>query len=119
MVSINFRANCRKFGTLKIQILLDIIDLLQKSENTLKPSASIGVASARYLRLLYDSKIFARGLIKPPPSTDIYYQVKYQITDYYVLRWLRALGSKVEVLLPWDLRQEMLLESQNTWNLYK
>jgi hypothetical protein len=32
---------------------------LQKSENTLKPSASIGVASARYLRLLYDSKIFA------------------------------------------------------------
>jgi hypothetical protein len=39
------------------------LDLWQKSENTLKPSASIGVASARYLRLLYDSKIFARGLI--------------------------------------------------------
>jgi hypothetical protein len=36
---------------------------LQKSENTLKPSASIGVASARYLRLLYDSKISAIGLI--------------------------------------------------------
>ncbi|MEO9125051.1 MAG: hypothetical protein ABI262_10245 [Microcoleus sp.] len=36
-----------------------LVDLLQKSENTLKPSASIGVASARYLRLLYDSKIFA------------------------------------------------------------
>jgi hypothetical protein len=43
--------------------LANSIDLLQKSENTLKPSASIGVASARYLRLLYDSKISARGLI--------------------------------------------------------
>ncbi|MEO9123150.1 MAG: hypothetical protein ABI262_00425 [Microcoleus sp.] len=40
-------------------VTLVILDLLQKSENTLKPSASIGVASARYLRLLYDSKISA------------------------------------------------------------
>lgn len=53
------------------------------------------------------------------PSTDAYYKVYYRVTDYHVLRRLRALGSKVEVLLPWDLRQEMALESQNTWNLYK
>jgi hypothetical protein len=48
---------------------LVILDLLQKSENTLKPSASIGVASARYLRLLYDSKISARGLLTKIFST--------------------------------------------------
>jgi hypothetical protein len=45
------------------QPLADRLNLLQKSENTLKPSASIGVASARYLRLLYDSKISARGIL--------------------------------------------------------
>ncbi|MEA5554342.1 TIGR03985 family CRISPR-associated protein [Anabaena cylindrica UHCC 0172] len=49
---------------------------------------------------------------------DAYYQVYYRNTDYYVIRRLRALGSKVEVLLPWELRQEMLLELQNTCNLY-
>ena len=58
-------------------------------------------------------------ILQSRPTTDIYYELKYRLTDYYVVRWLRALGSKVEVLLPWDLRQEMALESQNTWNLYK
>ena len=53
------------------------------------------------------------------PDTDAYYKVNYRVTDYYVVRWLRALGSKVEVLLPWNLRQEMAQEIQNTWNLYK
>ncbi|MBN3885081.1 MAG: TIGR03985 family CRISPR-associated protein [Nostoc sp. JL34] len=58
-------------------------------------------------------------IIKFRPSTDAYYQVDYRVTDYYVVRWLRALGSKVEVILPWDMRKEMTLEIQNTWNLYK
>nr|WP_248277718.1 TIGR03985 family CRISPR-associated protein [Brasilonema sp. UFV-L1] len=58
-------------------------------------------------------------ILQSRPHTDAYYQVYYRVTDYYVVRWLRALGSKVEVLLPWDLRQEMALEIQNTWNLYK
>jgi CRISPR-associated protein (TIGR03985 family) len=66
-----------------------------------------------------DNRQILLDIIQSRPSTDIYYQVKYRITDYYVLRWLRALGSKVEVLLPWELRQEMLRESQTTWNLYK
>ncbi len=52
-------------------------------------------------------------------STDAYYQVDYRVTDYYVLRWLRALGSKVEVLLPLNLRQEIAQEIQDTFNLYK
>jgi CRISPR-associated protein (TIGR03985 family) len=53
------------------------------------------------------------------PTTDAYYQLYYRNTDYYPLRWLRALGSKVEILLPWHLRQEMATEIQNTWNLYE
>lgn len=53
------------------------------------------------------------------PTTDAYYQVSYRVTDYYPLRWLRALGSEVEILLPWDLRAKMALEIQNTWNLYQ
>lgn len=53
------------------------------------------------------------------PNTDAYYQVDYRNTDYYVIRWLRALGSQVEILLPWSLRLEMALEIQKTWNLYK
>ncbi|MEO6862795.1 MAG: hypothetical protein ABI180_14875 [Microcoleus sp.] len=48
---------------------------MQKSENTLKPSASIGVASARYLRLLYDSKISARGLIYNFNAVQLGYQI--------------------------------------------
>jgi hypothetical protein len=47
------------------------LNLLQKSENTLKPSASIGVASARYLRLLYDSKISARGLLSRSQKQEV------------------------------------------------
>ncbi|ARV59017.1 CRISPR-associated protein [Nostocales cyanobacterium HT-58-2] len=58
-------------------------------------------------------------ILQSRPTTDAYYQVYYRVTDYYVVRWLRALGSKVEVLLPWNLRQEMAQEIQNTWNLYK
>lgn len=52
------------------------------------------------------------------PNTDAYYQLLYRVTDYHVVRRLRALGSKVEVLLPWELRQEIALEIQKTWNLY-
>ena len=53
------------------------------------------------------------------PTTDAYYQVTYRVTDYHPLRWLRALGSQVEILLPWDLRAKMAVEIQNTWNLYQ
>jgi CRISPR-associated protein (TIGR03985 family) len=57
-------------------------------------------------------------ILQSRPSTDAYYRVNYRVTDYYVIRWLRALGSKVEVLLPWDLRQEMTREIQYMFNLY-
>jgi CRISPR-associated protein (TIGR03985 family) len=58
-------------------------------------------------------------ILQSRPVADAYYQVYFRRTDYYVVRWLRALGSKVEVIFPWDLRQEMAMEAQNTWNLYK
>lgn len=58
-------------------------------------------------------------ILQSRPTTDIYYQVYYRVTDYYVVRWLRALGSKVEVLLPWDLRLQMAEDIQNAWNRYR
>lgn len=58
-------------------------------------------------------------ILNSRPTTDAYYQLYYRNTDYYPLRWLRALGSKVEILLPWHLRGEMAREIENTWNLYK
>ena len=58
------------------------------------------------------------NILQSRPSTDAYYQVNYRVTDYYVIRWLRAIGAKVEVFLPWDLRQEMADEIQKVCNLY-
>jgi CRISPR-associated protein (TIGR03985 family) len=57
-------------------------------------------------------------ILQSRPSTDAYYRVNYRVTDYYVIRWLRALGSQVEVLFPWDLRQEITREIQDMFNLY-
>lgn len=58
-------------------------------------------------------------VLQSRPTTDIYYQVYYRVTDYYVVRWLRALGSTVEVFIPWKLREDLLLELQRTTNLYQ
>jgi CRISPR-associated protein (TIGR03985 family) len=58
-------------------------------------------------------------VLQSRPTTDVYYQLSYRVTDYYVVRWLRALGSKVEVLIPWQLREDMASEIQLTMNLYK
>ncbi len=58
-------------------------------------------------------------ILQSRPTTDIYYQVYYRVTDYYVVRWLRALGSKVEVLLPWDLRLQMAEDIKDAWNRYR
>ncbi|MEG4807494.1 TIGR03985 family CRISPR-associated protein [Microcoleus sp. F8-D3] len=58
-------------------------------------------------------------ILQSRPTDDAYYQVTYRDTDYYPLRWLRALGSEVEILLPWDLRQKMAVEIQKIRNLYQ
>lgn len=58
-------------------------------------------------------------ILQNRPNTDAYYRVNYRFTDFYVIRWLRALGAKVEVLLPVDLRHEISHEIQNIYNLYR
>lgn len=50
--------------------------------------------------------------------TDIYYKAKYRIDDNNVIMRLRAWGPKMEVLLPWSLRQRMIDDVQDTYNLY-
>ncbi len=51
--------------------------------------------------------------------TDIYYKAKYRIDDNNVIMRLRAWGLKMEVLLPWNLRQRMIDDVQDTYNLYQ
>ncbi|MGF1673721.1 MAG: TIGR03985 family CRISPR-associated protein [Rivularia sp. (in: cyanobacteria)] len=72
----------------------------------------------QYTRNLEHRKAILKTL-QSRPNTDAYYCIDYRIADYSVLRWLRANGSKVEVLFPWELRQEMAQEIQNTYNLYQ
>ncbi|AFZ18412.1 TIGR03985 family CRISPR-associated protein [Allocoleopsis franciscana] len=58
-------------------------------------------------------------ILQSRSPADAYYQAQYRVTDYHVLRRLRALGPEVEVLLPWDLREKIALHIQQTWNHYK
>lgn len=51
--------------------------------------------------------------------TDIYYKAKYRIDDNNVIMRLRAWGPKMEVLLPGSLRQRMIDDVQDTYNLYR
>lgn len=50
---------------------------------------------------------------------DAYYTAKYRVTDFHVLRRLRALGPEVEVLLPWELREKIVLDIQKIWYHYR
>jgi len=58
-------------------------------------------------------------ILQSRSPTDAYYQAKYRVTDYHVLRRLRALGPEVEILLPWDLREKIAQHIQQTWNHYR
>ncbi|NJO47205.1 MAG: TIGR03985 family CRISPR-associated protein [Oscillatoriales cyanobacterium RM2_1_1] len=52
-------------------------------------------------------------------SQDVYCRLNYRQDDYNVIMRLRAWGPQVEVLLPWDLRELMARDIQNTWKLYQ
>jgi CRISPR-associated protein (TIGR03985 family) len=52
-------------------------------------------------------------------SDDGYYTLKYRRGDNTVIMRLRAWCPNVEVLLPWDLRQRMKKDMQETWKLYE
>ena len=51
-------------------------------------------------------------------SKDIYCRLYYRQGDYNAIMRLRAWGPKVEVLLPWELREKMAEDSRNTCKLY-
>jgi CRISPR-associated protein (TIGR03985 family) len=48
-----------------------------------------------------------------------YYSLQYRKNDNNVIMRLRAWGPKVEVILPWDLRQRMREELNQGWKLYE
>ena len=58
-------------------------------------------------------------ILKSRSPHDIYCRVNYRKDDYNVIMRLRAWGAKVEVLSPWDLRQIMTENIQETWKLYQ
>jgi len=58
-------------------------------------------------------------VIKSRSPKDIYCRVNYRQGDYNVIMRLRAWGAKVEVLSPWNLRQTMAENIQETWKLYQ
>jgi CRISPR-associated protein (TIGR03985 family) len=49
---------------------------------------------------------------------DAYYQAQYRQSDPNVLLRLRAWRPRMEVMLPWDLRQQMALEVEQERRLY-
>jgi CRISPR-associated protein (TIGR03985 family) len=51
-------------------------------------------------------------------SEDAYYQAQYRQDDPNVRQRLRAWRPRVEVFLPWDLRQRMTQEVDREWHLY-
>jgi len=57
-------------------------------------------------------------IIQHRSPDDGYYQAQYRVNDYHVIRRLRALGAEVEVLLPWELRERIALDLQETGNYY-
>lgn len=59
------------------------------------------------------------SIIESRSSEDAYYTVKYRDGDTNVGLRLRSWRPKVEVLLPWDLRQKMMAEIQEEWKLYQ
>jgi CRISPR-associated protein (TIGR03985 family) len=50
---------------------------------------------------------------------DAYYKLRYRVDDNDVLVRLRSWGSNVEVILPWDLRQQMKQELEKACNFYE
>ena len=58
-------------------------------------------------------------VIQSRPEEDAYYTALYRDGDTNVGLRLRSWRSKVEVLLPWKLRQEVTQEVQTEWQFYQ
>jgi CRISPR-associated protein (TIGR03985 family) len=58
-------------------------------------------------------------MIQSRSPEDAYYTVRYRDGDTNVGQRLRSWRPKVEVLLPWDLREKMQAEMQAEIELYQ
>lgn len=57
-------------------------------------------------------------LLTQRSAQDIYCRLPFRKGDNNVIMRLRAWGPKVEVFLPWDLRQGMADDLHATWKFY-
>ena len=64
-----------------------------------------------------NSKLLKKRIAAHP--NDAYYRMNYRDGDNSVIMRLRAWCPNVEVLFPYDLRDRMREDIQNTWNLYR
>ena len=58
-------------------------------------------------------------ILRSRPHKDVYCRVEYHVGDRAVIMRLRAWGQQVEVLSPWDLRQQMREDICELWKMYE
>lgn len=52
-------------------------------------------------------------------KNDGFYKLNYRKNEYNVMMRIRSWGPNVEVILPWELRQELKEHIYETWKLYQ
>lgn len=57
-------------------------------------------------------------ILRSRPQKDVYCRVEYHVGDRTAIMRLRAWGQQVEVLSPWDLRQQMRSDISELWKMY-
>jgi CRISPR-associated protein (TIGR03985 family) len=57
-------------------------------------------------------------ILRTRPHKDVYCRVEYYVGDRTAIMRLRAWGQQVEVLSPWDLRQQMREDINRLWKIY-
>lgn len=70
-------------------------------------------------RHTFEQKQLILAAIQARSPSDIYCQLNYRVGDNNIIMRLRAWGPKVEVLLPWDLRQIMAEDIETTRSFYR
>ena len=58
-------------------------------------------------------------ILRSRPPKDVYCRVEYHVGDRTAIMRLRAWGQQVEVLSPWNLRQQMREDISELWKMYK
>ncbi len=58
-------------------------------------------------------------ILRSRPHKDVYCRVEYHVGDRTAIMRLRAWGQQVEVLSPWDLRQQMREDINELWKMYE